>query len=77
MLHFESRTTHHLPLASSELLYSDMCCFSWFLHRLRDAYEYFLERNKEPEIAQRIAQDELNLFDRSATRMFSVEVRSQ
>ena len=40
----------------------------------RTAYEEFLSLNADPLIAQRIAQDELNLFDRSATRMFSVEV---
>ena len=42
----------------------------------RNAYERFLARNAEPDIAQQIANDEINLFERSATRMFVVEQHS-
>jgi len=39
----------------------------------RAAYDRFLARAAEPDIARQIAQDEENLFDRSATRMMVVE----
>lgn len=39
----------------------------------RLAYDHFAARAAEPEIAKQIAQDEENLFDRGATRMFVVE----
>jgi len=41
----------------------------------RAAYDRFVARAGEPDIAERIAQDEENLFDRAATRMFVVEER--
>jgi len=39
----------------------------------RAAYDRFLARAAEPEVATAIAKDEENLFDRDATRMFVVE----
>lgn len=39
----------------------------------RTAYTEFLATAAKPEIAIAIAEDEENLFDRSATRMFVVE----
>lgn len=39
----------------------------------RAAYDRFIAKAAEPDIANRIAEDEENLFDRSATRMFVVE----
>lgn len=42
----------------------------------RAAYDRFAARAAEPDIAQQIAQDEENLFDRGATRMFVVEEHS-
>lgn len=43
----------------------------WFADRT--AYDRFIERNRDPEIARQIMEDELNVFDRSATRMFVVD----
>lgn len=40
------------------------------------AYDRFVARSAEPDIAQQIAEDEENLFDRSATRMFLVDERA-
>ena len=42
----------------------------------RQAYDQFTARAAEPEVARQIAQDEENLFDRSATRMFVVDERT-
>ncbi|WP_375194253.1 nuclear transport factor 2 family protein [Sphingobium sp.] len=42
----------------------------------RAAYDRFAARAAEPVIALQIAEDEENLFDRSATRMFVVEERA-
>ncbi|WP_408591356.1 nuclear transport factor 2 family protein [Novosphingobium sp.] len=39
----------------------------------RAAYDLFLARAAEPAIAHAIAQDEENVFDRAATRMFVVD----
>ncbi len=39
----------------------------------RAAYDRFVAAAAEPDIAQRIATDEENLFDRNATRMLVVE----
>lgn len=39
----------------------------------RAAYDRFLEASARPEIAQAIADDEENVFDRAATRMFVVD----
>lgn len=41
----------------------------------RTAYEGFIARCAEPDIARQIAADEENLFDRGATRMFVVDER--
>ncbi len=41
----------------------------------REAYERFTAKAAEPEIARLIAEDEENLFDRGASRMFVVEER--
>ena len=46
----------------------------WFEDRA--AYDRFIARCAEPEIAQRIADDEENLFDRTASRMMIVEERA-
>ncbi len=43
----------------------------WFADRA--AYDRFLARSADPDIARQIAEDEENLFDRSATRMVVVE----
>ena len=43
----------------------------WFADRA--AYEAFVARAAEPEVARQIAEDEENIFDRSATRMMTVE----
>lgn len=42
----------------------------------RAAYERFTAKAAEPDIARQIAEDEENLFDRGATRMFVVEARA-
>jgi 3-phenylpropionate/cinnamic acid dioxygenase small subunit len=42
----------------------------------RAAYDRFIARAAEPDIARQIAEDEENLFDRGATRMFVVEERA-
>jgi hypothetical protein len=42
----------------------------------RAAYDRFVARAAEPDIARQIAQDEENLFDRGATRMFVVDERA-
>lgn len=39
----------------------------------RAAYDRFIAKASEPDIARQIAEDEENLFDRSLTRMFVVE----
>lgn len=39
----------------------------------RPTYDAFLARAADPEIARRIAEDEENVFDRAATRMFVVD----
>lgn len=41
----------------------------------RADYDRFLAKAAEPEVARTIAEDEENLFDRSATRMVMVEER--
>lgn len=41
----------------------------------RAAYDAFIAKAAEPDIARQIAEDEENLFDRRATRMFVVNVR--
>lgn len=46
----------------------------WFADR--DAYDRFAAKAAEPDIARQIAEDEENLFDRGATRMFTVEERA-
>jgi len=46
----------------------------WFEDRA--AYDRMLEVAARPEIAQRIADDEANMCDRSGTRMFIVEERA-
>lgn len=46
----------------------------WFADRA--AYERAMEIAASPDIAQRIAADEENLFDRSGSRMFVVEEHS-
>lgn len=46
----------------------------WFEDR--DAYDRFVERSTDPDIARQIAEDEENVFDRAATRMYIVEERS-
>ena len=43
----------------------------WFQDRA--TYDRFIEKNRDPETARRIMEDELNVFDRSATRMFVVD----
>lgn len=43
----------------------------WFENRA--AYDVFIAENARPDVARRIAEDEENVFDRSATRMFVVE----
>lgn len=43
----------------------------WFDDRA--SYEAFIARCAEPEVARKIAEDEENVFDRSATRLFVVE----
>ena len=43
----------------------------WFADRA--AYDTFLAENAKPDIARRVAEDEENVFERSATRMFVVE----
>ncbi|WP_150294158.1 nuclear transport factor 2 family protein [Sphingobium estronivorans] len=42
----------------------------------RAAYDRFAAMAAEPDIARQIAEDEENLFDRNATRMFVVEERT-
>lgn len=42
----------------------------------RAAYDRFTAKAAEPDIANQIARDEENLFDRSATRMFVVEEKA-
>jgi len=39
----------------------------------REAYESFRANSADPEIFRRIAEDEENVFDRSATRLFVVD----
>lgn len=39
----------------------------------RATYDAFLARAADPEVARRIAEDEENVFDRAATRMFVVD----
>lgn len=39
----------------------------------RAAYDRFLARSADPEVARAIAEDEENVFDRAATRMFLVD----
>ncbi|VVP86830.1 hypothetical protein PS918_02861 [Pseudomonas fluorescens] len=46
----------------------------WFEDRA--AYDVFLAENAKPDVARRIAEDEANVFDRSATRMFVVEEKT-
>ncbi|WP_178128944.1 EthD domain-containing protein [Pseudomonas sp. PB120] len=46
----------------------------WFEDRA--AYDVFIAENRKPDVARRIAEDELNVFDRNATRMFVVEEKS-
>lgn len=46
----------------------------WFADR--EAYDRFAAKAGEPDIARQIAEDEENLFDRNATRMFTVEERA-
>lgn len=46
----------------------------WFEDRA--AYDRAMEVAGRPEIAQRIADDEENLFDRAGTRLFVVEERA-
>ncbi|WP_156839597.1 EthD family reductase [Novosphingobium aquimarinum] len=46
----------------------------WFEDRA--AYDRFVERSTDPDIARQIAEDEENVFDRGATRMYIVEERS-
>jgi hypothetical protein len=41
----------------------------------RAAYERFIAKAAEPDIARQIAEDEENVFDRSATRLLVVEER--
>ena len=43
----------------------------------RAAYAAFLARSAEPEVADKIASDEMNVFERSATRMFTVQTYEQ
>lgn len=45
----------------------------WFADR--ETYGAFVAKAQEPDIARQIAEDEENLFDRSATRMFVVDER--
>ncbi|MCP1470384.1 ketosteroid isomerase-like protein [Sphingobium sp. OAS761] len=42
----------------------------------RAAYDRFIARASEPDIARQIAQDEENLFDRSTMRMFVVDEKA-
>lgn len=49
----------------------DVVTEMWFADRA--ACDVFLARARDPDIARQIAEDEENLFDRSATRMFVVE----
>ncbi len=42
----------------------------------RAAYDRFLARSAEPDIARQIAEDEANFLDRAATRMFVVDERT-
>ncbi|EQB02579.1 hypothetical protein L288_16420 [Sphingobium quisquiliarum P25] len=42
----------------------------------RAAYDLFLSKAAEPDIARQIAEDEANFLDRAATRMFVVEERA-
>ncbi len=46
----------------------------WFEDRA--AYDRFVAMSADPDIARQIAEDEENLFDRGATRMFTVDERS-
>jgi hypothetical protein len=41
----------------------------------RATYDRFWTRAADPEVARKIAEDEENVFDRSATRMVVVETR--
>lgn len=43
----------------------------WFQDRA--TYDRFIQKNRDPATARRIMEDELNVFDRSATRMFVVD----
>lgn len=51
----------------------DVVTEMWFADRA--GYDAFLARSADPEVASAIAQDEENVFDRSATRMFLVDER--
>lgn len=42
----------------------------------RASYDRFVERSADPEVARQIAEDEENVFDRTATRMYVVEERA-
>lgn len=46
----------------------------WFEDRA--AYDRFVAQTTSPDIARQIAEDEENVFDRTATRMYIVEERS-
>jgi uncharacterized protein (TIGR02118 family) len=46
----------------------------WFADRA--AYDIFIARATEPDIAREIAEDEENLFDRATMRMVVVEERA-
>ncbi|MBK7250813.1 MAG: EthD domain-containing protein [Gammaproteobacteria bacterium] len=51
----------------------DVITEMWYADR--PSYERMMAIATRPEIAQRIAEDELNFLDRSRTRMFLVEER--
>jgi uncharacterized protein (TIGR02118 family) len=52
----------------------DVVTEMWFADRA--AYDRFVARATEPDIAAQIAADEENVFDRTRTRMFVVEERT-
>jgi len=53
----------------------DFDCVTELFFADRAAYELFAARCAEPEVAQRIADDEEHVFDRAASRMMIVEER--
>lgn len=42
----------------------------------RESYDRFVARSADPDVARQIAEDEENVFDRSASRMYIVDERT-